>query len=633
MASASAELTVTKAALTAALFRADPKSCSRSDIESMLDLLNSTVTECSPLNVQRCKQWALSNLVPSSARVAPFCKYLVALAKSFGSEKDAPVQNRKGRVPSAKRRRLHLLYVLNDILYHAKFRDNAAGFAQKLEPALPALVRSAVSFKNCPKHIRKVQDLVRLWEENHYFGQAFIRELLGAIEAPSPEGEDPKDAKADTSADAVARAARNEPFTLPGMHGDPSTPWYDLPAANWLSVMEPNSTRPMNTSMIKPLVLAKGPAEKNLVDAVKKLLADVDKIYLKETNSEDASRDIGQMGETIELDEFTGEIIDGETYYGWSRAFCNKMKARKKNGGRLNSGEARRGRSRSARSYSRSRSTSRSHRRRHRSEDSSRSSSRPAFKRQRFTRSPRNNSRSGSRSRSRSRSRSQNSGENRDRSHSQESRNTRDSRRRRYKGGSRGRSPSASRSRSRNGSRGSRYEPRSPSYSRSPSRSRSRSQSASRPGRRYDDLQQPRNDHTFAPGGGHFPQDSPPLPPPPSMGYSHGQMPNFPGGFPPVPPPPPPPQNYGGQWVVPPPPPHPFFPHGGPGIVPPPPQFTGNWVPPPPPVNSQHSYQTQPPPPPPGQYQNNHYYNQDRGGGGGYRGRGGGYGRGGNKWN
>lgn len=539
-------------------------------------------------------------------------------------------------MPSAKRRRLHLLYVLNDILYHAKFRNHAAGFAQKLEPALPALVRSIVSFKNCPKHIRKVQDLVRLWEENHYFSQGFIRELLAAIEAPSPDGDDPKDAQADTSANAVARAARNEPFTLPGMHGDPSTPWYDLPAANWLSVMEPNSTRPMNTSMIKPLVLAKGPAEKNLVDAVKKLLADVDKIYLKETNNEDASHDIGQMGEIIELDEITGEIIDGETYYGWSRAFCNKMKARKKNGGRLNSDEARRGRSHSTRSYSRSESRSRSDRRRHRSEDSSRSSSRPAFKRQRFTRSPRNNS--GSRSRSRDRS----SGQKRDRSHSQESRNSRDSRRRRYKGGARNRSPSTSRSRSRNGSRSSRYEPRSPSYSRSPSRSRSRSQSTSRPGKRYDDHQQPRNDNTFALGAGHFSQDPLPPPPPPSMGYPHGQMPNFPGGFPPVPPPPP--QNYGGQWGVPPPPPPlgsgqhyqqppPFFPHGGPGIVPPPPQFTGNWVPPPPPSHSQHSYQTQPPPPPPGQYQNTHYYNQDRGGAGGYRGRGGGYGRGGNKWN
>jgi hypothetical protein len=49
---ASAELIVAKTALSGALFRADPRPCSRDDIESMLALLNSTITECSRPNVQ-----------------------------------------------------------------------------------------------------------------------------------------------------------------------------------------------------------------------------------------------------------------------------------------------------------------------------------------------------------------------------------------------------------------------------------------------------------------------------------------------------------------------------------------------------------------------------------------------------
>jgi hypothetical protein len=49
---ASAELIVAKTALSGALFRADPRPCSRDDIESMLALVNSTITECSPPNVQ-----------------------------------------------------------------------------------------------------------------------------------------------------------------------------------------------------------------------------------------------------------------------------------------------------------------------------------------------------------------------------------------------------------------------------------------------------------------------------------------------------------------------------------------------------------------------------------------------------
>lgn len=52
LAMASAELTIAKAALSGALFRADPRACTRDDIESMLALLDTAITECSPSNVQ-----------------------------------------------------------------------------------------------------------------------------------------------------------------------------------------------------------------------------------------------------------------------------------------------------------------------------------------------------------------------------------------------------------------------------------------------------------------------------------------------------------------------------------------------------------------------------------------------------
>ncbi|KAK4104891.1 hypothetical protein N658DRAFT_392967, partial [Parathielavia hyrcaniae] len=328
---ASAELIVAKTALSGALFRADPRPCSRDDIESVLGLVNATIAECSPSNVQRCKQWALSNLVPSSSRIPPFCKYLVALSKSFGGEKDAAALELKaGRVPSAKRRRLHVLYILNDILYHAKHRARDEGFALKLEPTLPTLVRSAASFNNCPKHIQKIQDLIGLWEENGYFARTVIQQLRAAVEeGPTPgEGGQSTD-EVDSSASAVAKAAKSAPWVMPAMHGDPSTPWYDLPAGNWLPVLEPNSTRPINPSMIKPLVLAQGPADKSLVEAVKSLLVDVERIYSKEIDLDEPPPNVGRLGERVEIDELTGEIIDGDTYYGWSRAFCEKMKRRR----------------------------------------------------------------------------------------------------------------------------------------------------------------------------------------------------------------------------------------------------------------------------------------------------------------
>ncbi|KAK3308155.1 uncharacterized protein B0T15DRAFT_99326 [Chaetomium strumarium] len=579
---ASAELIVAKTALSGALFRADPRPCSRDDIESMIALVNSTVAECSPPNVQRCKQWALSNLVPSSARVASFCKYLAALSKSFGGEKDAvsPDSQRK-RLPSAKRRRLHVLYILNDILYHVKHRNHDETFAQKLEPTLPVLVGSAASFKNCPKHIRKIHDLIGLWEEKGYFPRSFIQQLRTAVdEGLSLPKEGQNGDEADNSASALAKAAKTAPWVMPAMHGDPSIPWYDLPAGNWLPVLEPNSTRPMNPSMIKPLVLAQGPADKSLVEAVKNLLADVDRIYSKEANFDEPASDINRLGERVEIDEITGETVGGDTYYGWSRAFCEKMKRRRRGRSDRNDRadrEARRGRNGSSPSRSRSESQSRSWSSRSRSRTSSRSARHATFKGKRRSVSPQDRRRGRGRSRSRTPS---------NRSRNRSYRRSR----------SRLRSRSPQRSQTRSMPRGDRYQqerynqngdyqPQSPDFS--PSRSRSRSWSPPPP--RSNEAPRPGFIPPNPPPPGSWNQQHPPLFPP-SMPFpipppSIPPQPGFGLGFP-IPPPQPP--NYQGPWPPAPPPIPPlamgqqpnFFVPGG-NAVPPP--LPGSWAPPPPP--------------------------------------------------
>jgi hypothetical protein len=509
-------------------------------------------------------------------------------------------------VPSAKRRRLHMLYILNDILYHVKYRNRDDSFAVKLEPTLPALVRSAASFTNCPKHIRKIQDLIGLWGENAYFARTVIQQLRAAVEeGPRSDDEGNPTEDVDNSASAVAKAAKTAPWVMPAMHGDPSTPWYDLPAGNWLPVLEPNSTRPMNPTMIKPLVLAQGPADKSLVEAVKNVLADIDKIYSKEVSLDESPPNVGRLGERVEIDEITGEVIGGDTYYGWSRAFCEKMKRRRQGrSGRSNRSGGDRGRTRSS-SYSRSESRSRS-RRRDRSEVSSRSPQRPAFKRQRMSISPPDRGRGRSRSRTpsgrhspdRLRSRSYRRSLTRSRSQSRSR-------------GNRPRSPSYNED--------SKYYPRSPQFSSSGSRSRSRSRPGS-PLRSNEPPQPSRNGFV------------PPNPPPPGAWNQHAPPPPPPMTYPippPIPPqpgfgmgfpaPPPPPPNYQGPWPpVPPPippppltgqPPQNFFVPAG-NAVPPPP-FPGGWPPPPPPGNQDV------------------FFHQGQGRGrGGYQGSGG-YGRGG----
>ncbi|EHA47460.1 hypothetical protein MGG_04021 [Pyricularia oryzae 70-15] len=390
---ASPQLVIAKASFSAVLLRPDPTSCSRDEIEHFHTLLNTAITRCSPANVQKCKQWILSNLATSPARAAALGKYLVALVDSLSTStstaSDASIATKK---PSTKRRRLHVLYIINDVLHHTRKRQNEDSFVCGIEPSLPTLFKSAASFTHAPKHIKKLNELVNIWNTQNYVRDPEIsNQLLDAIvrgQEAAPESS--RDAPGtETGRDSTKKSSKEVPFVMPATHGDPSTAWYDLPAGNWLPVLEPNSTRPMNPALIKPLQLASGPADKGLVDAVSRLLARVDRIYGKDvrladddTPGEYPAVDIDQMGERVELDEITGEVLDGETYYGWSRAFCKKMKARRQGRKPQNpSSRSRSQSSRDSRSLSRGRDRSRSRSSR------SRSTSPQNFKRRRVSQS------------------------------------------------------------------------------------------------------------------------------------------------------------------------------------------------------------------------------------------------------
>ncbi|KAJ9426269.1 hypothetical protein QL093DRAFT_2180227 [Fusarium oxysporum] len=480
---ATPELAIAKATLSATLFRADPTSLSRPEVDAFFPILTDALAKCSRPNVQKCKVWIIDKIAPSAARTTALAKYFNALSKSLQDD---------GSRPSLKRRRLHLLYVLNDVLYHAVTRNDDFKFATAWEPVLPGMIASAAAFDNCPKHKQKIANLIRLWENQQYVKSSFAKKLEDALAS----GVAPQTAQEAQTSSVTLKLAKDAPFALPSFHGDSTVPWYDLPATTWLPHLTPNSTKPMFPDQIRPIQLAAGPADKVLVNAVQDLL--------------------GELGERVVLDEITGEVIAGDTYYGWSRQFCEKMKERKKKGRKGSD----RGRSRSrSRSYSRSRT---------------RSSSRPTHKRRRDSKDSRGRSLSRSRSRSYSRD------------------NDRSTKR--------PRSPSYSRSRSRSRSRKARFER--PGYSRSPSRSPPPFQGKAPQDRSYRPppfpQQAPSAPFPPIPPPGDFP-----VPPPPPAGYQ--------GPWPPPPPPPhmapgwfpPNPAMMGqmmGGWNVPPPPP---LPHNG----------------------------------------------------------------------
>lgn len=184
---------------------------------------------------------------------------------------------------------------------------------------------------------------------------------------------------------------------MPATHGDPSTPFYDLPAGNLLPFILPNSTVPIKTQEVRPLEFVAGPADASLALAVKDFMKDVDHIY--NLNAEEVDQgiipDIDEMGQPLVRDEMTGELAPADAYYGWSVPFCERMMRVKRgeasfnvqgqqgNGG--SSPDARRRYSSADESRSRSRTRSRSrdrrpYRRRSSSRSRSRSSSRPGFR-------------------------------------------------------------------------------------------------------------------------------------------------------------------------------------------------------------------------------------------------------------
>ncbi|KAM5344844.1 hypothetical protein ACJ41O_010706 [Fusarium nematophilum] len=316
---ATPELAIAKATLSATLFRADPTSVSRPAVDAFFPLLTNALTRCSRPNVQICKAWIVDHVAPSAARAAALAKYLGALSRSLQDD---------GERPSVKRKRLHVLYVVSDVLYHVVEKRGDREIATAWEGVLPSLVATAAAFDNCPKHKKKLEDLIQLWEEKQYFSSDLVSKLREAL-ATGVASEPVDDS---LTINPSIKLAKDAPFVLPSFHGDSSTPWYDLPAATWLPHLTPNSTKPMMPDVIRPIQLVPGPADKTLVSAVQGLLGEVERIFSREQDWDDEQVDLNELGERVIVDEITGEVIGGETYYGWSRQFCEKMKERRRKG-------------------------------------------------------------------------------------------------------------------------------------------------------------------------------------------------------------------------------------------------------------------------------------------------------------
>ncbi|MCJ1380740.1 hypothetical protein MMC17_003848 [Xylographa soralifera] len=336
---ASHSLAIATASLAAGLMRPDPSSVPRDQITHFHELLDEALTQCSPTNIQRCKEWLLRNTISSAARIVSVGKYLAALSTSL-SEDLEPTTNVSNRTwsPKNRRKQLHVLYLVNDLLHHTKYHKGSPSASSvvtsTLHPFLSKLVEAASAYDavGYSKQQQRISKLLDEWEKQDYYSYSEIeklRDIATSAARGTIENGQAEPLMVDIPVNGEGKIKAEAPFMMPASHGDPSAPYYELPAGNMMPHIIPNSATPINQHILKPLQFLAGPANESLAIAVKDFLEDVGKLYGQELVEEEGmSVDIDELGQTVLRDE-VGETVANEAYYGWSKAFCEKMKLRR----------------------------------------------------------------------------------------------------------------------------------------------------------------------------------------------------------------------------------------------------------------------------------------------------------------
>lgn len=216
-------------------------------------------------------------------------------------------------------------------MHHTKVRGGDTRVATALKPVLEGIFSLTAQGKGI-KHQKKLDRLLHLWSARDYFPSSTINTLRDAVR--DARSTDNNAGTADVKAaegDKTEKTQREKPFDLPATHGDYNTAWYDLPAANLMQHIVPNSTKPIKGNLVQPLQFQPGPADAALVDAVKTLVLASKRMYGECEEDEEGKWDIDALGQRVVKDSWGTKKVE-ETYYGWSEEFAVRM-ARKKKGG------------------------------------------------------------------------------------------------------------------------------------------------------------------------------------------------------------------------------------------------------------------------------------------------------------
>ncbi|KAK5142439.1 hypothetical protein LTR32_005210 [Rachicladosporium monterosium] len=333
-------------------------SASAQSAEILVKDLHRVANICTRMNVQRCTSSIIATCIATSSRTAALCRLLLALCRSFApgdprKRIDATVADDStaglgksvdGKVkqpPQPQFKRLHILYVVSDVLITLQRQDrsaqntNEASGVETLKRHLPALAALA-TFKGREEYARTlpaVMSLLNIWSIEGLISEADLVKVYAAATSADEDRSSWEDFLAQLgtqSADLVGTTAREASIAnlaLPKRHGvlnDPTAPWHELPATNGL-YMKQTRGYPLKASAMPMGGYDLDPVDEQSDAAlrldVQWLHQEMLHAFDKFTDPEDV-QDIDALGNVI----FKDPGRPTRNYWGWSLDGVSKMK-------------------------------------------------------------------------------------------------------------------------------------------------------------------------------------------------------------------------------------------------------------------------------------------------------------------
>lgn len=220
---------------------------------------------------------------------------------------------------------------------HGKLlQTSAQTFATDIKPSLIEIVRTvspAEGQYGLDAH-RIIRSLLASWKDLGLYDQADYLQIRAPARSAYKAWLDWLRATDPSRHQKLHKRVKAVIDALPSYHGSHHDPWYRLPAATMIPLI--TGQRPISTARMKPLRLS-ADLDPELLNAVQALISNGNVIYstpkISPFSASDTDSDIqlNGLGMRVTLDVATGKRKALETYYGYSPAFVEKMKRRRKN--------------------------------------------------------------------------------------------------------------------------------------------------------------------------------------------------------------------------------------------------------------------------------------------------------------